>query len=85
MGLVTLVLGLPVAPVRGVIKLSELIQERVDQEMYAASSAREDLEAAEEARAAGEISPDEEAEVQQEVLDRMTGPDTPETPDTEER
>jgi hypothetical protein len=81
-GLVTLVLGLPVAPVRGVIAVAEVIQERVNQELYAPSSAREDLEAAEEARAAGEISPEEEAEVQQEVLDRMT---EPAKPDVEER
>jgi hypothetical protein len=81
-GLVTLVLGLPVAPVRGVITVAEVIQERVNQELYAPSSAREDLEAAEEARAAGEISPEEEAEVQQEVLDRMT---EPAKPDVEER
>jgi hypothetical protein len=81
-GLVTLVLGLPVAPVRGVIAVAEVIQERVNQELYAPSSAREDLEAAEEARAAGEISPEEEAEVQHEVLDRMT---EPAKPDVEER
>jgi hypothetical protein len=81
-GLVTLVLGLPVAPVWGVVKVAELIQEQVNQEMYAPSSAREDLEAAEEAREAGEISPEEESEVQQEVLDRMT---QPARPDAEER
>lgn len=71
MGLLSGILGLPLLPVRGVIQLGELIQRRVDEELAAPASIRRELEAAEEKRAAGEISPEEEAEVQQQVLRRL--------------
>lgn len=80
MGLLTLLLGLPLAPFRGVIKLGEVIQDRVNAELTDVSSARHELEAAEEARESGEISAQEEADVQQGVVDRMTEP----APDGEE-
>lgn len=72
MGLLGFILGLPLAPVRGVIALTEVIRDRVDEEMRHPASARKELEAAEEAREVGEISEEEEAEVQQDVIDRMT-------------
>lgn len=74
MGLLTLLLGLPLAPFRGVIKLGEVIQDQVNAELTDVSSARHELEAAEEAREAGEISAEEEADLQQDVVDRMTEP-----------
>lgn len=77
MGLISLIFGLPLAPLRGVIALGEVIQERVNQELADPATARRDLEAASEARAAGEISADEEVEVQRKVLGRMTGPTVP--------
>lgn len=72
MGPLTLILGLPLAPFRGVIKLGELVQDRVNAELTDVSSARRELEAAEEARQAGVISAEEEVDVQHEVVDRMT-------------
>jgi Gas vesicle protein G len=81
MGLLSLVLGLPAAPVRGLVALAEVIQDRVNQEMYDPASVRQELEAAEEARMAGEISPEEEAEVQQGVVERMTQPAEPDDAD----
>jgi uncharacterized membrane protein len=74
MGLISMVLGLPLAPARGVIKLAEVIQERVNEEMHDPASARRELEAVSEARAAGEISEEEEAELQQQIVNRMVGP-----------
>ncbi|WP_431927296.1 gas vesicle protein GvpG [Amycolatopsis tucumanensis] len=71
MGLLSGILGLPLLPVRGVIQLGELIQRRVNEELAAPASIRRELEAAEEKRAAGEISAEEEAEVQQQVLRRL--------------
>ena len=61
-------------PVRAVIALAELIQRRVNQELRHPASARRALEAADEAHQAGDISAEEHAEVQQQVLDRMTEP-----------
>ncbi|WP_236787892.1 gas vesicle protein GvpG [Amycolatopsis sp. GM8] len=77
MGILGSILGFPLAPVRGVLSLGELIQRRVNDELNNPASARRDLEAVEEAREAGEISADTEAEAQQQVLDRMTAPGRP--------
>lgn len=74
MGLFSFVVGLPLAPVRGVIALGRLIQERVEHELADPSSVRRALEEAEEARAAGEISPEEEAEIQREAVGRVVAP-----------
>jgi len=74
MGLVGFVVGLPLAPVRGVIALSRLIQERVEHEQRNPSSIRRSLEEAEQARAAGEISPEDEAEIQRHVVGRVVQP-----------
>lgn len=74
MGLITAVLTFPVAPVKGVIAVARVIQERVNQELYDPASARKELEAAEQAREAGEITEAEESQVQQAVVDRMTEP-----------
>ena len=67
-------LSIILSPVRAVIALAELIQRRVDQELRHPASARRDLEAAEEAHEAGEISAEEQADLQQRVLDRMAAP-----------
>ena len=72
MGLVSAIVGLPLAPIRGVLALGELIRKRVDEEQRNPAAVRRELEAAEEARAAGEITSDEEAEAQQRALDRVT-------------
>ncbi|NIH83614.1 gas vesicle protein GvpG [Amycolatopsis granulosa] len=71
MGLLSGILGLPLLPVRGVISLGELIRRRVDEEIAAPASIRRELEEAEEKRAAGEISAEEEAAIQQQVLRRL--------------
>ncbi|QRP49676.1 gas vesicle protein GvpG [Amycolatopsis sp. FDAARGOS 1241] len=72
MGLLSGIAGLPLAPLRGVLALGELIRRRVDEEMHDPASVRRELEAVERARADGEISAEEEAEAQQQVLDRLT-------------
>jgi hypothetical protein len=59
-------------PVRSVIKLGELIQRQADQELHNPAAARHELEEVEDRRAAGELTADEEAEAEQQVLDRMT-------------
>lgn len=83
MGLVSAILGFPLAPVRGVMALGELIRRRVDEEMYNPASVRRELEAAERAREAGEISREEEAEAQQQVLQRLDVPTSVEADEKE--
>jgi len=84
MGLVSSLLMLPLAPVRGVMWLSEVIQERVEHELSDPVNVRREIEAIDEAAAAGEISEEERKRAQQEVLGRlMRPPDT--TPPPAER
>lgn len=72
MGLLSMVLGLPLAPVQGVIKLGELVQRQVDDETHNPASIRAELEEIDRLRERGELSPAEETQAQQQVLDRMS-------------
>ncbi len=71
MGLVSSILGLPLLPLQGVIKVGQVLQQQAEQELHGQPAARHELEEMEEARAAGRISADEEAQRQQNVLNRM--------------
>ncbi|MGY1894876.1 gas vesicle protein GvpG [Nocardia gipuzkoensis] len=73
MGLLSTILTLPVAPVRGVIWLGELIQDQVEQKMHDPATMRRELEEIDAAAAAGQLSEEERKQAQQAVLDRMTG------------
>ena len=81
MGLFSAIAKLPLAPVYGVISLAEVIQRQVEQELHNPANTRRQLEALEEAREEGEISPEEEREAQKEILEtRVAAPtDTPRT------
>ena len=70
MGLVSAILSLPLAPVRGVIWLGELIQDQVEQQLQSPAAVRRDLEEIDEAAAAGRLSEVERKQAQQGVLDR---------------
>ncbi|MEV2221397.1 gas vesicle protein GvpG [Nocardia vinacea] len=70
MGLVSAILSLPLAPVRGVIWLGELIQDQVEQQLQSPAAVRRDLEEIDEAAAAGRLSEEEQKQAQQAVLDR---------------
>ncbi|WP_039800245.1 gas vesicle protein GvpG [Nocardia araoensis] len=72
-GVLTSILTLPVAPVRGVIWLAEVIQDQVDQKMRDPALMRRELEEIDAAAAAGQLSEEERRQAQQAVLDRMTG------------
>ncbi|MBF6471281.1 MULTISPECIES: gas vesicle protein GvpG [Nocardia] len=73
MGLLSTILTLPVAPVRGVIWLGELIQDQVEQQLHDPATMRRELEEIDAAAAAGRLSEEERKQAQQAVLDRMTG------------
>lgn len=74
MGLLTSIVSLPLAPVRGVLWLGELIQDQVEQQMHDPATIRRELEEIEEAAAAGRISEEEREQAQQAVLGRMIRP-----------
>jgi Gas vesicle protein G len=74
MGLFTAIVTWPLAPVRGVVALAEVIAQRVDQEMNNPAAVRRQLEDLEEARKRGEVSADEEQEAQDAIIEAMITP-----------
>lgn len=72
MGLLSMILGLPLAPVRGVIKLGEVIQRQVDEELHSPVNVRRELEEIQRRREAGELTEEEEAQAEQQVIDRIS-------------
>ena len=71
MGLLTGLLGLPLAPVRGVVWLAERIRDHAEEQFYDPVQIRAELERVDEARRAGEISEEEAAELENELLQRL--------------
>jgi gas vesicle protein GvpG len=70
-GLLTGLLGLPLAPVRGVVWLAERIRDHAEEQFYDPARIRAELERVDEARQAGEISDEEAAELENELLGRL--------------
>ncbi|GAA2108243.1 gas vesicle protein GvpG [Actinomadura alba] len=72
MGLLTGLLTLPIAPVRGVVWLAERIRDQAEQEMYDPAAVRAQLAEVDRARASGELPEDVAAELEDELLSRLT-------------
>lgn len=77
MGLLTGLLTLPLAPVRGVVWVAELIRERAEHEYYDPASIRRQIEVLDRARDAGEITGQECADAQEELIARLLHRDGP--------
>lgn len=71
MGLITGLLTLPLAPVRGTIWIAEQILEQAEAELNDPGAIREQLEAIQAAREAGEISEEEAAAAEDLLLERL--------------
>ena len=71
MGLVTGLLGLPLAPVRGVMWLAEQVLEQAEEQFYDPARIRAQLEQVDEARRSGDLSEEECVEVENELLQRL--------------
>lgn len=71
MGLITGLLTLPLAPVRGVVWLAEQIQEHAEEQYYDPANIRAQLERVEEARQTGEMTEEECSEWENELLRRL--------------
>jgi hypothetical protein len=72
MGLLTMVLGAPLLPVKGVVRLGELIQDEAERQLHDPATVRAELEDAERLHADGAISDQELADRQQDALSRLT-------------
>jgi hypothetical protein len=71
MDLISLTIGLPLAPIRGLLALARLLQDEADRELYSPTRVRRELEEIEAAQSRAELS-DEAAEAEaQKALDRL--------------
>lgn len=74
MGLLSVVFGWPLLPVRGVIGLAEILRDQAEGELYDPAAVKGQLEEAAAAEQAGLISGDELAGIQEEAVGRLIGP-----------
>jgi gas vesicle protein GvpG len=71
MGLITGLLTLPLAPVRGTVWLAERIQEQAENELYDESAIRAGLLELDHARQSGEFDERELAEAEDTLIERL--------------
>ena len=71
MGLISGLLLLPLAPVRGVAWIAEVVAEEAERELAAANSPERALADLEAARATGEIDPDEADAIEADIIARL--------------
>ena len=71
MGLVTGLLGLPLAPIRGVVWLAQQIRDQAEEQYYDPARIRAQLEEIDEARRAGTLSEEECDKLENELLQRL--------------
>ena len=71
MGLISGLLTLPLAPLRGTVWLAERIQEQAEEELYDESAIRAGLLELEAAREAGDVNEAELAEAEDALIERL--------------
>jgi hypothetical protein len=71
MGLISGLLTLPLAPVRGTVWLAERIQEQAEEELYDESAIRAGLLEIEAARQAGNMDEQELADAEDALIERL--------------
>ena len=71
MGLITGLLGLPLAPLRGTIWVAEQVLQQAEEEFYDPARIKAQLEDVDRARAAGELSDDEATALEDELVERL--------------
>lgn len=70
--MLTLPFRLPLLPLQGVLRLTQLIQEEANRQLTDPARIQRELETIEGARQAGEISDEEAVELQREAVARYT-------------
>jgi len=71
MGLITGILGLPLAPLRGTVAVAEQIRRQAEEEFYDPARIRAQLEEVDRQRAAGELTDEEAMEWEDELVERL--------------
>ena len=72
MSLLTFPLKLPLLPVHAIVRLAQTIQDEAERQLADPATIRRELEQIEQARASGEVSDEEAAELEKEALARFT-------------
>jgi hypothetical protein len=67
----TLLFRLPLMPLNKVVQLGEVLHDHAEQQLHDPASVRRQLEQAEEAHAAGQISEEDLARIQAQAVDRL--------------
>jgi chorismate mutase len=70
-GLITGLLGLPVAPLRGAVWAAEQVRQQAEEEFYDPARIKAQLEDVDRARSAGELSDDEATAIEDELVERL--------------
>jgi hypothetical protein len=71
MGLLTGILGLPLAPLRGTVAVAEQIRRQAEAELYDPVRIREALDQVDRMRAAGELTDDEADHWEDVLIERL--------------
>ncbi|GAA1288245.1 gas vesicle protein GvpG [Pseudonocardia aurantiaca] len=71
MGLLTGLLGLPLAPVRGVLWMAEQIRDHAEEQYYDPARIRTQLEQIDQARRSGELPEEECDALENDLLQRL--------------
>jgi chorismate mutase len=71
MGLITGLLGLPLAPIRGTIAAAEQVLHAAEDEYYDPDRIREQLEEIDRLRGSGELTEDEAVAYEDELVERL--------------
>ena len=71
MGLISAILTLPLAPLRGLVAIAEIVRDQAELEYQSPTAIQHEAEELERARAAGEISAEEVARREQELVNRL--------------
>jgi hypothetical protein len=85
MDLLTLLFRLPFLPLRGIIRLAEVLHDQAEQELRSPASVRRQLEEAEEARLSGEMSDADLANVEGKAVGRLVSSPAPADPSARSR
>ncbi|GGM44532.1 gas vesicle protein GvpG [Dactylosporangium sucinum] len=80
MGLVSAILTLPIAPVRAVVWVGDVLREEVERQMFDPAVIRRELQAVDSARAEGRIDPADADRLERELVGRLVRP-TPSGPE----
>jgi chorismate mutase len=70
-GLITGLLGLPVAPLRGAVWAAEQVRQQAEEEFYDPARIKAQLEEVDRARSSGELSHDEATAIEDELVERL--------------